>query len=99
MQNAYTRAKVESGRTYNKDIDNDQNKLVLVRSLSRFHKVPDICDDMAGVYDLGGRVPDGALHPNDMCKITTKFRDDVGEKIRKLSGQSESTKHGIARLI
>lgn len=60
LQRAYTRGTIESTRSFN---DESELELVYVRRLSPAHKVPDICDDLEGVYRAGEPIPEVPSHP------------------------------------
>jgi hypothetical protein len=86
LQRAYNYAELETTRSYNVEFPDD--RLLIVQSLSPLHVVPDICDDLEGIYDpVEGKVPEIPRHPNCICLETTVFASDLKkEKVRTEEG-------------
>jgi hypothetical protein len=89
LQRAYSKAKLDSTREFNRYSD---NALYIVQNTSPYHKGRDICDALKGTYNPRGRVPEIPRHPWCMCSETIVFKEDYNGKVKNLKGDIISPK-------
>lgn len=67
-------------------------KLLIKQELSPLHNIKDICDELEGVYDPNGYVPDISRHPNCRCIESTVFTFDYDGRKRRLGSGTFTSK-------
>lgn len=73
---------------FNRQKPGGVSNLLYRRELSPVHIVKDICDTVAGTYDVENDIPRVPSHPLCKCLIRRVFADDYKGEVKKLSSRA-----------